>query len=351
MKLIVATCALLFNVVAASAISVVTGFPLWGVVATGSALSLLTPADGLRMAIQKEIWMNTIIEGLFADNLFISKATNADQFVNAGKTVHIPNAGSPSGVVKNRTALPAAIGVRTDPDLTFTLDEYTTNPIRIPHADTVELSYNKRESVLRQDRQMLIETVADAFTEYWAPTAANTFKTTGDTVAGHTPAATGNRKAFTVADVNSAMVLFNKQNVPQQGRYMLVDAVMYNQLLTSMTKYELLAFHSQADVKNGVVGKLFTFDIMMRSKALRYAAAGTIKAWTAAGAATDNAAALAWWDASVCRALGEVVAFDNLGDPTFYGDIYSFLVRCGGRPMRTNVEGLTAIVQDTVSAS
>ena len=44
------------------------------------------------MAIQKEIWMAAIVEGLFASNSFLSKAFNADEYVNNGKIVHIPNA-------------------------------------------------------------------------------------------------------------------------------------------------------------------------------------------------------------------------------------------------------------------
>ena len=42
------------------------------------------------MAIQKEIWEKSIVEGLFAPNSFLSKAFNADEYVEAGKIVHIP---------------------------------------------------------------------------------------------------------------------------------------------------------------------------------------------------------------------------------------------------------------------
>ena len=81
------------------------------------------------MAIQKEIWLRDIVEGLFADNSFASKAVNDDQWVNQGKKVHIPNAGAPSGVQKNRTTVPATAVKRTDTDVEYTLDEFTTNPI------------------------------------------------------------------------------------------------------------------------------------------------------------------------------------------------------------------------------
>lgn len=343
--------ALVVNVMGASAISLSSGLPFAGVLGGGAVLSLFGGAasGSLNMAIQKEIWMSTIVEGLFANNSFLSKAINADEFVNMGKTVHIPNAGAASKVEKNRAVFPATVKTRTDLDLTFNLDEFTTDPIRIPHAETVELSYSKRESVIREDRAALIENVSNSILFAWSPLKANSIYTTGDAVVAHTDAATGNRKAFTKKDVNAAMLKFNKDNVPQEGRYLLLDADMHSQLLDSMTEKEADAFHNLADLKNGVIGKLYSFNIMMRSQALRYTGADVAKDWVTAGAAADKAAALAWHQNSVCRALGEVVAYENQGDPTFYGDIYSFLVRSGGRPMRNDVKGLLAIIQDTAA--
>ena len=61
------------------------------------------------MAIQKEIWMAAIVEGLFASNSFLSKAFNADEYVNNGKIVHIPNAGAASGPTKTETSSPAPV--------------------------------------------------------------------------------------------------------------------------------------------------------------------------------------------------------------------------------------------------
>jgi hypothetical protein len=339
--------ALLFNLIMCLAVSAATGFNPWALAGGGAVLGVIGGAStsGLNMAIQKEIWMNSIVEGLFADNSFLSKAFSADMFVNAGRTVHIPNAGAPSNVVKNRTQKPADVKTRTDSPLSFDLDEYTTDPIYIPHADTVELSYNKRESVLRNDKAKLQDVVGNGFLYYWSPDKNNSISTTGKAVESHAPSATGNRKAFSKADVMAAYTRFNSDDVPQTERYLLLDAVMYSQLLEDLTANESQAFHAGVNTAQGIVGKLLTFNVMIRSKALRYTAAGAAKEWTAAGAATDNAGGLAWHVNSVCRALGEVVAYENLGDSTWYGDIYSFLVRAGGRPMRQDVKGLLAITQ------
>lgn len=341
--------AILFNVIVGGAIAVASGLNPLAVIGGGMVLSAAMPnLNGVMpMAVQKEIWMNSIVEGLFADNSFLSKAFNADEFVNQGKTVHIPNAGSPSNVERNRTTFPATVKHREDVDLSFDLDEFTTDPIRIPHADTVELSYNKRESVIGGDKRKLAEEVANRMIYTWSPSSSYVNRTTGSAVTAHTPSATGNRKAFVEADVKAAMTAFNKDDVPQEGRFMLVDADMYSQLLASLTDADARAFHSLANISQGVLGKLWTFNIMMRSKAARYTSALSPKAWTSTGATTDHGAALAWHFDSLCRALGEVVMYEQEDDPTYYGDIYSFLVRAGGRIMRNDVAGLLAIVQNT----
>ena len=263
------------------------------------------------MAIQKEIWMAAIVEGLFASNSFLSKAFNADQYVNNGKIVHIPNAGAPSGTKKNRTSLPATVNKRADIDITFPLDEYTTDPVFIPNADTVELSYDKRESVLRQDKLKLQDDIALDFIFNWSPAKEQCIETTGTEIDAYTDKATGKRKGLCKADVLGLMTKFNNDDIPQEGRYLLLDAQMYSQLLNSLTENENTAFLASADAQNGILGKLFSFNIMMRSKVGLYTTAKAPKAWSAAGAATDLAAGLAWHDQSVCRSLGEVKAFEN----------------------------------------
>lgn len=301
------------------------------------------------MAVQKEIWQRTIVEGLFADNNFLSKAVNDDMYVNEGKKVHIPNAGAPSGVVLNRSSLPASVNKRTDQDVEYTLGELTTNPILIPYADMVELSYNKRNSVIDQDRKEIIFQAAEAMLAAWLPAAANRVHTTGTGVAAWTPSATGLRKKITPADVAALQLRMNQDNVPQTDRYLLLDANMYQQLLDGMTNTQAIGFFQAADVKRGIMGMLYGFEVMVRSTVYRFAVDGTLKAYGADGAATDLAGGLAWQRDSLSRALGEVVMFDQTNNPLYYGDVYSFLVRVGGAIRRYDKKGVYAIVTDTAT--
>lgn len=300
------------------------------------------------MALQTEIWINSIVNGLFADNSFLNHAVVHDQFVN-NKTVHVPNAGGASGVKKNRSEYPAKAGKRTDTDLTYQIDSYTTDPIHLPNAESVELSYDKRESVLSQDRSALHDSIAKGMIKNWSPSdSSRIITTTGKAVVAHTTASSGNRKSITKADVLAAMTQFNKDNVPSEGRYLLLDAVMYSQLLSDLTSQEAIAFHALADPARGVMGKLYSFNVMQRSEVVTYEG-NTPKEVGDTPKSNDNAAALAWQENSVSRALGEVKMYGEEGSPTYYGDIYSFEVRVGGTIIRSDKKGVMAIVQSATA--
>jgi hypothetical protein len=310
------------------------------------------PAGVAFMAIQKEIWEADIVENLFKDNEFLNYAVNADQYVLAGKVVHIPNAGGPPTVVKNRSSLPASVAKRTDVDITYALDEFTSDPIHIDNAESVELAYDKRQSVLADSQGAIKETVADWVLRAWAPSAdANIIRTTGAAILAHLDDATGNRKKFLPADLKKARKVMNKMGVPKTERYALFSSDMEDQFTDGLTATEYRDFSRVMDEKSGIVGELYGFKIMSRDSVLTYTNASTpvVKDPGAAGAATDNDCVLCWQKQSVERALGEVKLFEAVGDPTYYGDIYSVLLRMGGRIRRNDAKGIVAIIQDSAT--
>ena len=60
---------------------------------------------------------------------------------------------------------------------------------------------------------------------------------------------------------------------------------------------------------------------------------------------TDNEAAMFWYKDAVEFAFGGVEAFEKIGDPQFYGDVYSFLARTGSRARRVGYEGIALLQQ------
>lgn len=323
---------------------------LFGIVLLLATIFAGKPVQGnvFSAGVQKEIWTNHILGNLFKDNEFLEYSFNADQYVLQGKVVHIPQANSPSTVVKNRNSFPATVTRRTDSDVTYALDEYTTDPRCIPHADTVELSYDKRESVLTEDQMALKETVAENMLINWAPSVAGSiYRTTGGDVAATAPSAIGNRKLITPADFRTIMKIFNRWNISRSDRYALLSAEMYDQLIQQLDDTQYRDFSRYVDAEKGILGMLWSFKILVRSSVLVFDNAGTpaVKPYGAAGAAADNEAALFWHKNYVERALGEMVMFDQENSPQHYGDIYSFLLRMGGRVRRVDQKGVLACVQ------
>ncbi|MEO8150257.1 MAG: phage capsid protein [Bacteroidia bacterium] len=300
------------------------------------------------MAIQKEIWTNHLQGSLFKDNEFLNYAFNADQYVLMGKVVHIPNAGGTPAIVKNRSSLPATVTTRTDIDITYPIDEFTSDPILIPNADTVELSYDKITSILSESEAAIRELVADWMLYNWrVETAGAIARTTGANVTAHLPSATGTRKKFTLADIKAARLLLNKQNVPKSDRYMMIDSDMYEQITDELNVSTYRDAVKEYDLPKGVIYKIFGFYLMERSNTLVANNAGTPVVQTpgTAGAATDNGVVLCWQKDCVERALGTVDFFEQLNAPTYYGDIYSALIRMGGRKRRNDYKGVAAIIQ------
>lgn len=341
---------LMFNLMVCLLVGMLIGAPLAASAATGVLIGFVpgVPAGSMGFALQKEIWQNDIVKNLFADNSFLSKAFNADQYVLAGKVVHKPQAGTAASVKKNRIELPAAAVKRTDDEITYSLDEYTTDPRLVTDAEKTELSYDKRQSVIGEDKANLVEIVSNDFIYRWSPTLATSMlRTTGAEVDAHLPVATGKRKAITIADVASAAFLMNSQNVPQQGRYALLDAWMYKQLIDAMSATAQRDFLSTANAAQGVLGQLYGFSFYQRSIGAKYndAATPVPQWWDTEGTVDDNAAGLFWQQDCVERALGEVKMFDNPGQATFYGDVLSFLVRASGRFNRKDQKGVVALIQ------
>lgn len=312
------------------------------------------------MAIQKELWVNYIMGNLFKDNPHLnpSNCTRVDENVLAGRIVHIPQAGSKPGVTRNRSSFPAVAVRRTDGDIVYAIDEYTTDPTAISNADTIELSYNKMDSVLGEHISTLAEAVGDDIIYNWlagfsagagsqAIAAATVFRiTNAATVAASAPSATGTRQKFGYAEFRRARKLLNQQKVAKTDRFALLSSELYDQLQddADLIKRD---FGKELDMENGIITRLFGFNLMERVTVAYYSNAATpvVNSVGALGAATDNEGAIFYQKGAVECALGEINFFEQLDDPREYGDVYSGLVRMGGRKRRATAAGIVAAVQ------
>lgn len=295
------------------------------------------------MALQTEVWIRDIQEQLFANNEFLNYAVNHSEYVN-NKTVHVPIAGSPPSVEVDRSSLPAAISQRTDTELTYNLAEFTTNPMLITNLEEIQTSYNKRQSVLGHHISAMADLIAQNTLVDWAAPAANVVVTTGAASSVLAPSATGTRKAITLADLRSAAAKLDKQNVPKNDRYAIMDSELYYQLLSDSTVLSSETMGS-ANLPSGVVRQLFGFNILTRSNTPIYDNTNNVKAVGAAGAITDNLSVICYQAGFVAKAMGATKVFADEDKPEYYGSVFSALQMHKGSKLRTNGTGTVAIVQ------
>jgi hypothetical protein len=313
------------------------------------------------MSLLTEVWSKDIQDNLYMNNDFMKYATDHSMWVKH-KTVHVPQAGAKPGVEKNRTVFPAAIQGRTDTELTYDLNQYTTDPILIQNLEELQISYNKRQSILYNMYQTL-QFVVSTWTLYsWAPSGASRIvMTTGSTSTNNLPhsTATGSRKMVTIQDITNVKKVLDADNIPQSGRILLVPQYIYNNdLLNIAGIVQAYAFGSPV-MPNGVVARLMGFDIMIRSEVLVYdnTATPVIKAIDGDGvitspSATDQGACLAYHPSYVAHALGSITPYYDAGSngngkPEYYGSLFSAEVMHGASKLRTAQTGVVALVQGT----
>jgi hypothetical protein len=237
--------------------------------------------------------------------------------------------------------------LRTDNDSTYDLDSYSTDPVTIRRIEEMEVSYDKRMSVLDDHIGTINEKIANQLAYVWAAEAATQIvRTSGGSRSAFVSGATGTRKKVVLADILAAKRILDAQDVPQEGRVMVIPSEMYNDLLeleeiTNAEKY------GRANLPDGAVNRIYGFDIYLRSSVVSYTNAATpVK--RAPGAAVDiaaNAGILCYHENFVRRALGQVHVFTKEDDPNYYGSVFSAEAKAGGRRRYASGIGVVSIVE------
>lgn len=299
--------------------------------------------------IRTQVWSKMLAAALFLDNAFITKAVSHDAYV-ANHMVNLATAAVPPVVIRNRTGAVAAVP-RTDLASAYTLDEFVTTPEIIDDRIQTEVAYDKRATAVEAHAGALNDAIADHMAFYWAPTDSSAFeRTTGASRTASVAGATGTRKMITLDDILRLRRALDQQRVPQENRCLLLTSEMYNDLLT-IDKVLSAEYNQTGKLPEGVVNKLFGFNIYQRQQTLSYTNAATpgVRVPGAAALTTANAAALAWHPNFVARAKGVVKVFTDTDNPTEFGSIRSTLCRAGGSPLYADKRGIVALIESATA--
>lgn len=303
------------------------------------------------MAVTKEQWVTDLVENLWPNNEIVTKRIDDSMFLD-GKVLHLPQSGGAPEVVMDRSVFPATATQRTDTESTYTIRAFSTNPSHLEDTEALEVSYDKRASLLVDHQEVLRTKITEYAVNVWsASLATNIVRTTGAARDPYAAAQTGQRLILTVNEFREAQRLMSRMDVPMQGRVMLVDADLVSDLYRDTELAKMLA-SPVLDLTEGAIGRLFGFDIFVRSTVIRYTNAGTPakKGFGSAPAATDNLGAVAWHPRFVRGAVGNstnggIKIFSKIDDPQYYGDVMSAKVRAGFSQRRADGAGIVSIVE------
>lgn len=288
------------------------------------------------MALNKEVWVNQILEGFYPDDSFLKKAVDYSQFVENNR-LHIASAGIDPQVLINNTTYPINVVGREDNDHAISLDKFETENTLVRRPDALEYSYDKLESVIRQHRATLRKSVAMKAAHAYAP----------DSDAEGTPIVTtsggvaNGRKRLTLADILTLKERFDDAEIPLEERYVILHPKHVSDLLLEDTKL----FKDITNLKEGEPFQFAGFGFFAFSQMPLYRLTNSIYTkvpFAAAKEASDVFASVAFYAKEVMKADGDIYMYATEDDPKERATIVGFDKRFVALPMRG--KGIGAIV-------
>lgn len=302
------------------------------------------------MAIQKEVWVPAIEENLYKGLEVISNVCIDDSGYVNNKTVHIPNAGTPPTVSRGNGTYPVAIVERTDTDVNYNLTNFEIGPVRLGWADSLQLSYDKVQSITNDFMGNLSETMRNYFLSQWYSYADGTIiDTTGTATTTNWlgGSASGSLKNMTGTDIINAARVMDNMKMPGADRYLLLDPVQWWQLIQDFG-YNSARIGQVAGFPS-TIEPLFGFTVIQLPfvAAVNANTGGTIVVPTAADgsftfAAANRPIALAVQKSALSWAKTEVKSWVSEGAGTF-GELLEASLFGGSKYRRTDKKGVVAI--------
>jgi hypothetical protein len=286
--------------------------------------------DGLN----KEVWIDQLIDQLRADKSFIEDGENWDEWVE-NDAINFAAVGGDPVVHINNTVWPLVAAPRTDTALKVSLDTFSSTPTRVQRIETAELVYNKLDSVNKQHVLAIMEQYGIYTAWNWGATA-NSLATPVIVATGAIDPATG-VKIVLAADIAALAKAFDDLLYPDAGRTLLMSPQAIWSLINNDPKLtQQFGFQANLGSIPGVINDYYGFKIRKYVYVPTYRLVGGIWTKNAMGATpvvgTDFKGAIAYIAKNgIVRAWGSVEFFSQMNEPTYQADMVSYAVRAIAR--------------------
>ncbi|MBB6131335.1 hypothetical protein [Mucilaginibacter lappiensis] len=325
--------ALAINAIAGILIAFICGFnPVYGAVGANTLMLVfafvktlytgkpIMQAGRLYAGLFKEIWIGKLMEKFYPDDSWLVRSVDMTAFVE-NNTINLADAGVDPDVLVNNTTYPIPLAERTDNPIALPLDYFDTVNTVVRNATSVQLAYNKLESVIRGHRLALRKKNTQKAAHAYGPNQNATFQPV---------LAIG---ASNIIDVLIDMeAKFDALDIPQEDRIALLCPA-HKAALKKADKVLFKDVFGQNGSKN-----LYSFEVFSTSVTPTYNA-GVKNAFGAAPAAGDVPSSLFYSAQEVMRADGEYDMYSRLKDPEARGDIIGFQKRFVALPIRNIANG------------
>lgn len=343
---------IVFTLMLMAIVSQYTSLEVAVLVSFGVMALTLIPAYSVKGIARDEVlsrmFSRDLQEKLWPSNEFYVGAQTDPNVAIDQELIEIPqDEDGRAKTVRNPTQFPLPTYSEADTKKSYGSELIATLPQRIGRLNQQLLSYDKRAAKVRKHQATLQDDAANVIAHGWMPTKAE-FKraTTGSEVrAASANGAGGNRKRVAKADIFWLMTMFNKLNVPMPGRRLFLNALMYEDLFTIDEFISSEKLRAPGQLSEGALGRVMGFEVFMRSETPQVASDGTTKAWGAASAANDNAAAIAFHPSFVRYAYSAPHAYYEVNNGSYLGDLLNFEIRVGAATSRISETGVLALYE------
>lgn len=279
------------------------------------------------MAIEKELWLETIKEGMIPDTSFLSQSVNLDEHVEYN-VLHLQEAGVEPEVFIDNDVWPIPVAKREDIPLELPLHTFDTSNTLVQNVEKKEASYNKMDSVVRGHRVSLLKKISAQAAHNWCPAQNSNY----------------NPVLMSNGSLNKSGVkrVSFEDFLTMQARFLSLDvdpdtlvAVLNLMHLADLQAEDLKLFKEVLSS-----GKLFHFKLHT-SSILPYfdTTTGKKKAFGAVVTENDTQASLCYCKNEVGLARGTTDVFARYNDPEMRGDIIGFQQRAMALPLRNKYIG------------
>lgn len=303
----------------------------------------------MAVEVLKRLFSSDLQRVLFPDNSFYAGAKSDDAGVDT-EVIEIPQDENGAAKVNvNPTIFPLPMKTEEDSKKTYAADLLITDPHVVTWNNQLLTAYDKRGAKLQKHRLSIESDLANRIMLGWANTLTAAYKraTTGGSTRANTAGGSNAKKIANEADFIWAFSLFNRLNIPQEGRKLVCSTEFYEDILAIKKAYGQGSEKNNELLSKGAIDRIFNFDVFMRSETTKYSAAGARKAIGAAAAADDGWSCIFYHPDFVRYVKGTVkVLIDPYERPDLAGGMsMNVMVRAGGASGRNSELGVATLYQ------